>query len=307
MQQPIPVIIDCDPGVDDAHALLMALASPKLDVRAITTVSGNMPIWITTANALRIVELAGKTTPVSAGCSEPLFRDTIEHSELFHGKNGLGNAVVSDPVAKPTGETAVETLRRELEKSENGLHIIALGPLTNIAFLLKLYPGVKSKISHLTVMGGAQFKGNITEDAEFNFYCDAEAADIVMRSGLPITLVDLDGSMSAELTAKDADALTAIPSKISGLIRQMWDFNLELADRFGDSGFVINDSIAVASVIEPSIISRIRGDVRVVTESERYGKSLVSLNERGASEISGQTDRDMFYQMCRTVMVSYPE
>lgn len=307
MQNRIPVVIDCDPGVDDTFALLLALSSPRLEVRAITSVSGNMPIELTTGNALRIVSFAGVQVPVSRGCSQPLYREAMSHSELFHGKNGLGNAELADTHRTVTGEIAVETLHRELVAADGQLQVIALGPLTNIAFLLKLYPEVKSKIAHLTIMGGSRNKGNITQHAEFNFYCDGEAADIVLRSGLPMTLVDLDGCESAMLTPQDAMEITAIPSRASDLVRQMWDFNLALAGRFGDGGFVVHDAIAVAAVIDPTLLRTVPCDVRVSTvDDDRYGKSLVTDNPQGTTQISEHTDRDSFLAFCRQTLESYP-
>lgn len=307
MEHKIPVLIDCDPGIDDAHALLLALASSRLDVRAITTVAGNMPLEVTTRNALQVVQLAGKPIPVSAGCAQPLVQQAMQHAPLFHGENGLGNAQLAPALAAPTGQHAVETMRQEIEKAEGLLHIITIGPLTNLATLLSQYPEAQSGIAHVTCMGGGRLGGNMTPHAEFNFFCDGEAADLVMRSGLAITLVDLAGCDNAALTAADAQRITDKPGDVAHFVKSLWAYNVALSQQFGEEGFVIHDAIAVASVIDPSVVETMPCTVRVETgDNEHYGESLVTEDAAGRVAITLKTDRAKFIALCDEMLAHSP-
>ncbi len=307
MRERIPVLIDCDPGVDDAHALLMALASPCLDVRAITTVAGNMPVETTFSNARKVVALSGHAVPVYRGCPLPLLREPVPPSHLFHGENGLGGAVLPAPEAPPEMLHAVEAMRQAVVEAKGRLHIIALGPLTNLALLFRMYPGLIPEIAQLTIMGGAREGGNISPHAEFNFFCDAEAASIVLCCGRPITLVDLTGCDSAGLTEEDTADITGIASAVSPFVAQLWAFNLALAKSFGGSHFVLHDSIAVASVLEPPVLELDAYIARLdCTDSDTYGKSLLKKSPAGNVMLTTGVDREKFLRLCKETMRQYP-
>src|SRR5438105_14239409 len=189
---PFRVIIDTDPGVDDALALLLAMRSPELKIEAITPVAGNVPLELTLPNALRMVEIAGRTDiPVAAGASAPLLRRLVT-AAYAHGENGLGGAVFPEPKLKPADQPAAEFIRTTVRKHPNELTLITVGPLTNVASALSLDTELARLIPRIVMMGGSLSGGNITPAAEFNVYVDPEAARIVFQSGVPITMVGLD-------------------------------------------------------------------------------------------------------------------
>src|SRR5437016_6545388 len=189
---PFRVIIDTDPGVDDALALLLAMRSPELKIEAITPVAGNVPLELTLPTALRLVEIAGRTDiPVAAGARAPLVRRLVT-ATYAHGENGLGGAVFPEPTTKPVAQPAAEYIRGIVRKYPHEVTLITLGPLTNIANALNGDQELAGLIRGLTMMGGSLSGGNITPAAEFNIYVDPEAARIVFQSGIPITMVGLD-------------------------------------------------------------------------------------------------------------------
>src|SRR5713101_7719058 len=187
---PFRVIIDTDPGVDDALALLLAMRSPELKIEAITAVAGNVPLELTLPNALRMVEIAGRTDiPVAAGAKGPLLRRLVT-AACAHGENGLGGAVFPEPKIKPVADPAPEFIRQVVRKYPHEMTLITIGPLTNIATALNGDAELADMIKSLVMMGGSLSGGNITPAAEFNIYVDPEAARIVFQSGIPITKVD---------------------------------------------------------------------------------------------------------------------
>src|SRR5438067_4137929 len=189
---PFRVIIDTDPGVDDALALLLAMRSPELKIEGITPVAGNVPLELTLPNALRMVEIAGRTDiPVAAGAKAPLVRRLVT-AAYAHGENGLGGAVFPEPKTKPIAQPAAEFIRDVVRKYPHEVTLIPVGPLTNIATALNLDPELAGIVKSLVMMGGSLSGGNITPAAEFNIYVDPEAARIVFQSGIPITMVGLD-------------------------------------------------------------------------------------------------------------------
>src|SRR5271165_6432610 len=203
------IIIDTDPGVDDALAILLALRSPEFKVEAITPVAGNVPLEFTLANALRLVEIAGRTdVPVAAGASHPLVRRLIT-ADYVHGNNGLGGVEFPLPRIKPVSETAAEIIRRIVRSSPGEISIVAVGPLTNVATALRADPDLAPMIRSIVLMGGSLSGGNITPAAEFNFYVDPEAARIVFDAGVPLTMVGLDVTRQVLLTDEHINALAA--------------------------------------------------------------------------------------------------
>ena len=189
---PRRIILDTDPGVDDALAIFLALRSPELKVEAITPVSGNVPLALTLPNALRLVEIAGRTdVPVAAGAATPLLRRLVT-ATYVHGDNGLGGADFPEPKLKPVSENAAQLICRMVRESPGQITIVGIGPLTNVATALKSDSDLAPKIKEIVVMGGSLSAGNITPSAEFNFYVDPEAAKIVFDSGVPITMVGLN-------------------------------------------------------------------------------------------------------------------
>jgi inosine-uridine nucleoside N-ribohydrolase len=249
------VIVDADPGVDDALALLLAMRSPELKIEAITAVAGNVPLELTLANALRMVEIAGRAgIPVAAGAKAPLLRRLVT-AAYAHGNNGLGGAVFPEPKIKPTAEPAAELIRRIVRKYPGEVTLIPVGPLTNIATALQADPELAGLVRSIVMMGGSLSGGNITPAAEFNVYVDPEAARIVFQSGISITMVGLDVTRKTSLTAEHLRVLEAAQNPVSQAAAQIAR-NAIAHNR--EQGFVVgpnmHDSLAIAAVLDPSIL-----------------------------------------------------
>lgn len=191
----IPLIIDTDPGIDDAVAIALAVFNPRFDVRLITTVAGNVSIEATTTNALKLMAYYGKDVPVARGAAEPLIRQLDDASDI-HGKTGMEGFDFPEPKTELLlDKHAVEAMRDEIMASAEPVTVMPIGPLTNIALLLKTFPEVKSRIERIVLMGGSVTRGNKGVMAEFNIFVDPEAAKIVLTSGLDITMATLDAGL----------------------------------------------------------------------------------------------------------------
>jgi inosine-uridine nucleoside N-ribohydrolase len=249
------VIIDTDPGVDDAFALLFAMRSPELKIEAITAVSGNVPLELTLPNALRMVEIAGRADiPVAAGAKVPLLRRLVT-ATYAHGNNGLGGAVFPEPKTKPADEPAAELISRIIRKYPGEVTLIPVGPLTNIATALNTDPNLAPLVRGITLMGGSLTGGNITPAAEFNIYVDPEAAKIVFQSGIPIAMVGLDVTRKTTLTDNHVRTLEAARTPVSLAAAKI---ARNAIDHTREQGFLVgpnmHDSLAVAAFLDRSIL-----------------------------------------------------
>ena len=270
--QPRKVIIDTDPGQDDAIAILLALASPEeIDILGITAVAGNVPLSLTEKNARIVCELAGKTqTPVFAGCEHPLSRPLIT-AEHVHGKTGLDGPVLPDPEIPLQSQHGVdfiiETLRNATAKT---ITLCTLGPLTNIASALLKAPDIAERIEEIVLMGGAYFEvGNITPSAEFNIYVDPEAADIVFKSGLAITVMPLDVTHKALVTKLRNDAFRALGSAVGKATAEMTNFFERFdKEKYGSAGAPLHDPCVTAYLIKPELFKGRFINVMIETTSE---------------------------------------
>ncbi len=252
---PFRVIIDTDPGVDDALALLLAMRSPELKIEAITAVAGNVPLDLTLPNALRMVEIAGRTDiPVAAGARAPLVRRLVT-AAYAHGENGLGGAVFPEPKTKPVAEPAAVLIRQIIRKFPGEVTLLTIGPLTNIATALNADPELAGMVRRLVMMGGSLSGGNITPAAEFNIYVDPEAARIVFQSGIPVTMVGLDVTRKTSLTEDHVRQLQAGQNPVSQaaatIARNAIEHNRERGFAVGPN---MHDSLAVAGFIDPSLL-----------------------------------------------------
>ncbi len=246
-ERPLPLIIDSDPGLDDALAIGLALARPELDVLAVTTVGGNADVRHCTTNALRLLHAYGRDDiPVAEGAAGPLVGSVVRATEI-HGEGGIGTTQLPPTTTTARPEGAVELIARLLREHPEPVAIAPIGPLTNIALLLRLYPDLAKRIAHLSIMGGSIGEGNSTVSAEFNIYADPEAADIVFRSGLPITLMGLDVTHQALLDRDAADALRATGTASGQIAAELTDYalarNMEWSGR---TTTAIHDAVAVA-------------------------------------------------------------
>lgn len=267
---PRRIIIDTDPGVDDALAILLALKSPEVKVEAITAVAGNVPLDLTLPNALRMVEIAGRTDiPVAAGASRPLKRRLVT-AAYVHGNNGLAGVEFPEPKTKPTAEPASRLIRRIVRQSPGEVSIVAIGPLTNLALAFREDPQLPSQIRSVTIMGGSLSGGNITPAAEFNSYVDPEAAQAVYRSGARITMIGLDVTRKAALTEEQVHMLESAGNPAGRAAGRIMRATLEQVRRTGgNSGRLLaHDSMAVASFIDPSLVTLQDVHIEVETEGE---------------------------------------
>ena len=266
------IIIDTDPGQDDAVAILLALASPEeLEVLGITCVAGNVPLPLTTRNARIICELAGKPeTRVFAGCAAPLKRKLVT-AEHVHGKTGLDGPVLPEPTMPLQPEHAVDFIIQTLRtEPEGSVTLCPLGPLTNIATAFQRAPDIAARVGEIVLMGGAYFEvGNITPAAEFNIYVDPQAADIVFKSGAPITVMPLDVTHKALVTKERNDAFRAIGSPVGVAVAEMTEF-FERFDRekYGSLGAPLHDPCVTAYLLQPDLFKGRKVNVEIETHSE---------------------------------------
>jgi inosine-uridine nucleoside N-ribohydrolase len=284
---PSRVIIDTDPGVDDALALLLALRSPELKIEAITPVAGNVPLSLTLPNALRMAEIAGRTDiPVAVGAKAPLFRRLVT-ATYAHGENGLGGAVFPEPKLKPVDMPATEMIRQIVHKYPHEVTLITIGPMTNVAAALNADSELASLVKALVMMGGSLSGGNITPAAEFNVYVDPEAAKIVFQSGIPITMVGLDVTRKTSLTDEHQRMLQSNPDPVSQAAAKI---ARNAIDHTRAQGFTVgpnmHDSLAIAAFLDPSILKWRDYYVDVETTGE-----LTAGETLGYSPFSGDLQR----------------
>ena len=271
MVQPIKMIIDTDPGVDDAVAILMALAAPEVEVLALTTVGGNVPLARTTRNALALLQAVGRSDiPVARGASKPM-RGWYTYAPQFHGPGGL-SLRLPEPVVGTVAEGAVELLHDQLTRQPGEVVLVALGPLTNVARLLWERPTALEQARNIVVMGGAlNAPGNVTPKAEFNIYSDPAAAEIVFSSGLPVTVVDLAACRQAGINREQALGLRSEHSigRLAVDMLQEW-FNKDSSRE----RFEFYDPLAMAIALEPAIATVTKVDLDVgLEENESWGET----------------------------------
>ena len=274
-----PVILDCDPGHDDAIALLLALASPELELLGVTTVSGNQTLEKTTANAIRVLEFAGRAddVPVAAGADRPLGRDRFV-AAYVHGETGLDGPDLPPPGRDPVPEHAVEFIAERLQTAERPVTLVPVGPLTNIGLLLARYPELEGRIERVVLMGGAVAEGNVTPAAEFNIWADPEAAHRVFQSGLDVTMIGLDVTHKALLRPEHADHLRG-SGRHGRLVAELFDFYHRFhAKQYALPGSPVHDAVAVAHVLRGDLVETVDRAVVVDCGSElSRGRTYVDL------------------------------
>ncbi|MDJ0708699.1 MAG: nucleoside hydrolase [Leptolyngbyaceae cyanobacterium MO_188.B28] len=262
---PRPIIIDCDPGVDDAIALLLALASTnELTVLGVTTVAGNAPLSLTQKNARKICQLAGRLdVNVYAGCPRPLLQPLVT-AEHVHGETGLQGADLPEPTLALQPQHGVSFLIDALTQAAEKITLATLGPLTNIAVALIQQPQLIENIEEIVVMGGAITHGNVTPSAEFNIYVDPHAAQVVMGSGAPITLISLDVTHQVLTTTERLAAIRALGSPVGQAAADMLAYyGTEDVDRYGLPGAPLHDPCVIAYLLQPTLYSHRQAYVEV--------------------------------------------
>jgi inosine-uridine nucleoside N-ribohydrolase len=292
---PTPIILDCDPGHDDAIALLLALASPEVELVGVTTTYGNQTLEKTTANALRVLELVGRTdVPVAAGANRPLERELVVAAHV-HGESGLDGPVLPPATTEPVADDAVAfiTERRPVA-------LVATGPLTNVARYLDAHG--TDGIERIVLMGGAIAEGNYTPAAEFNIWCDPEAARLVFRSGLDVTMVGLDVTHKALLGPAMEERLRAA-GRVGAFVADLNVFFTRYhRETYGWEGAPIHDAVAVAHVLRPGLLETRLRNVEVELESElTRGRTVVDLWNRtdrpANAHVAVDLDVDGFFEL----------
>jgi inosine-uridine nucleoside N-ribohydrolase len=299
---PTPVILDVDPGHDDAVAIMLACGAPDLDLLAVTTVAGNVPLEKTTRNALRILSLIGHTgIPVSAGASSPLNRP-LRTAEDIHGESGLEGPEIPDASFEPEERGATELIADALREAPEPVTLIPTGPLTNIATFLREHPDMKERIAHISLMGGSIGLGNTTPAAEFNVYVDPESAREVFGSGLPITMSGLDVTHQAGAGGTERENLRAL-GRIGVVVAELLEFFASTYEGvFGFDAPPLHDAVAVAAVLEPSLLKTrpMRVDVECESELTR-GETVCDFygvtGEPPNAEVGVELDREGFFDL----------
>ncbi|HYY03373.1 MAG TPA: nucleoside hydrolase [Gaiellaceae bacterium] len=274
---PTRILLDCDPGHDDAIALLLALASPELELLGVTTVAGNQTLEKTTANAIRVLDfLRRDDVPVAAGAERPLVREPYVASYV-HGETGLDGPDLPPPQREPLRQHAVDFLAERIRDHDGGVTLVPTGPLTNVALLLALHPDARPE--RIVLMGGAIAEGNVTPAAEFNIWADPEAAARVFTSGIDTTMIGLDVTHKALFTPRHQDRLAGRTGElVRALLRFYGEFHRK---QYGWDGSPIHDAVAVAHVAQPELVETADRGVRVDTGDElSRGRTYVDLWRR---------------------------
>jgi Inosine-uridine nucleoside N-ribohydrolase len=311
-----PIVLDCDPGHDDAVALFMALASDDLELKLVTTCAGNQRPEKTFANARRLLALAGREdVPVAQGAPGPIRRNLII-ADYVHGESGLDGAHLPEPTVPERGEPAIDALAALLGESPEPVTIVATGPLTNVAILLLARPDLKPKIAGISLMGGACFGGNYSPNAEFNIYVDPEAADIVFASGVDIAMFGLDVTHKAQIFQHEVDAIAALGTRTGHVFAGLLEFYgrsttlpfLAPADHV--EGLHMHDPCAIAYLIDPSLFTMIPAHVAVVTtDGPALGMTVVDYNHTTGKSpnalVGFDVDRERFVELIHTSLARF--
>ena len=272
------IILDCDPGQDDAIAILLALASPdEIEILGITAVAGNVPLGLTRVNTRKMLEVAGRSdVKVWAGCDRPLVRK-LETAEYVHGESGLNGAILPEPSMPLQDGHAIDAIiDLVMSRPPRTVTICAVGPLTNVALAIRKEPHLTQRVKEIVLMGGAIELGNVTPAAEFNIYVDPHAADIVFRSGIPIVMFGLDVTHQVLVTAERLAAIGAIGTKVAQAAHGLLDFfNRFDMERYDTPGAPLHDPCVIAYLIDPGIFGGKPCPVEIELEGRSAGRTLV--------------------------------
>ncbi len=302
--KPLPLIIDSDPGLDDALAIGLAVARPELDLLAVTTVGGNADVRHCTANALRLLHLYGAgDVPVAEGAAGALLGSIVRATEI-HGEGGIGTTILPEASAGARPEGAVELIASILRSHPEPVVLAPIGPLTNIALLLRLHPELASRIAHVCLMGGSIGDGNATASAEFNVYADPEAAAIVFESGLPITMMGLDVTHQAVLYPPASARLRGLGTRSGAVAAELADYALQREGQwYGTPRMSVHDAVAVAHLALPDLVDVADYGVQVDTgNGPARGRTVCDGLERRVerqgrafnAQVGIRLDRDRF-------------
>ena len=299
------IIIDTDTATDDAVAIIMALKCSDFDVKAITTVAGNVDLDLATINALYTVELCDKNTSIYKGSSGPLKR-RLETSKFFHGRDGLGDTGPYQPKRKEEKENGVDKIISLINSDPNEIEIIAIGPLTNIARAFMKDSSIINKIKSLYVMGGiGEGKGNITEHAEFNFWVDPDAADIVLNSGAEVKVIAWDTTqLYGYLDKNNFDDLEKINTSLSKFTIDIQQRGLEYYKvKYNEHKIDLADPLAMAAMIDDSETEYKSCNIQMILSGEERGKDIISFSEGGKVKLASKISRNNFLNTLKNSLV----
>jgi inosine-uridine nucleoside N-ribohydrolase len=290
----VKIILDCDPGHDDAIALLLALASPEVELAAVTTVHGNQTLEKTTANALKLLEFVGRTeVPVAAGADRPLRREPYV-AAYVHGESGLDGPALPPPTVAPVDRHAIDFIAEVVRSSADPVTLVPTGPLTNIGLFLARHPEAAARVERIVLMGGAIGEGNVTPAAEFNIWADPEAADRVFSSGLDVTMIGLDVTHKA-LVGPGPQQELAAAGRVGAMVAELLEFYGRFhRETYGWDGSPIHDAVALAHAFRPGLVETVRRGVRVDCDGELgRGRTNVDLYGRMGWEPNAEVGVDI--------------
>jgi pyrimidine-specific ribonucleoside hydrolase len=273
-----PVLLDCDPGHDDALAMLLALQRPELELLGVSTVAGNSTLENTTRNALAVLTLLGRDdVPVAAGADAPLARPLVTAPNV-HGGSGLAGALLPQPHARAIADHASDFMAETVARNPRPVTLVATGPLTNVALFRRRHPEAFSRLAAICLMGGSMGEGNVTPQAEFNIWVDPEAAREVFASGVPLTMIGLDVTHQALLTLHDADRISAIGNQSGRVFADLLRFFARFhQQRYGWDGAPIHDAVAVAHVLGLGMVTTEPRHVEIdVGSGSSRGRTIVA-------------------------------
>lgn len=307
MEKLLPVILDGDPGHDDAIAWMLAKASPLLDIRAVTSVCGNQTIEKTTYNAQRVCALLGIDAPVAMGKPAPLLAEPM-NAPSVHGQSGLDGPVLPEPNAPLSSLRSVELMAKVLQESETPVALVPTGPLTNIAALLLAHPELKKKIKVISLMGGGITHGNWTPAAEFNILVDPEAAKIVFESGVPIIMSGLDVTERALIFPKDFERIRKVGNPVARVVADWLEFFYGFHREIGYTGAPLHDPVAVVSLIRPDLLTSKPLCVEIETQGEYCRGATIGHERKPANAlVHFDIDRDGFADLLVEAVKTYGE
>ncbi len=299
------IIIDTDPGIDDAIALCYAFAHPGLDVLALTTIYGNVATELATENALRLCELNQHSIPVATGAAQPLQIDPNPVADFVHGKNGFGEVILPAPSLSASTLTAAEKIVDLIHQHPNEVTLVAVGPLTNLALALELSPDITELVSEVVIMGGAfHCDGNITPHAEANLWGDPHAGKKVFNAKWPITVHGLDVTYKIRMSAHYLDELAQSQPTIGGFLRDAAQFYIEFYQRQHNfNGCCPHDLLALSYVTHPEWYTLESGSLDVITEGESIGKTTINTADKSNKSIATNVNSDALLKDYKTTLL----
>ena len=306
----IPVWIDCDTGVDDAIALLLANYLKQLHILGISTVAGNVSLDKTTSNTLKVCDLIGAKYPVYPGAKKPWIRPYKDDSE-FHGVDGLGGAVLNEPEREAEKELAWDALYRVAQQYNGELEVVAVGPLTNIGTAISKYPQLTKLLKRILIMGGAAVGGNCTPCAEFNIYTDPDAAQAVFRSNIPIVMFGLDVTLKAYITPNEIHEIASYDTEVTKFFKESTNRALNRNLSLKMPGICMHDSCPLLYIVHPELFRGEEAGVFVETRADlTLGKTVTDLYSDHQFEVKNamvmlDIDRDVMVHILREALLSY--